>query len=59
MYQDRVAADPLVRRLSGRSIQLVSGIWGVAMRVLIAGDCGYIGPVVIRFLLAAEREVGG
>ena len=33
--------------------------WGVTMRVLVAGDRGYIGAVLVPFLRAAGHEVDG
>src|SRR5690349_18474088 len=36
------------------------GVWGgLAMRVMVAGDRGYIGAVLVPFLRAAGHEVSG
>ena len=45
-------------RIAAR-VQLVSEIWGSAMRVLVAGDRGYIGAVLVPFLRAAGHQVDG
>ena len=40
-------------------IQIPIQIWGLAMRVLVAGDRGYIGAVLVPFLRAAGHQVDG
>ena len=42
-----------------RISKLLSKIWGLAMRVLVAGDRGYIGAVLVPFLRAAGHQVDG
>jgi len=40
-------------------VQLIFKVWGFAMRVLVAGDRGYIGAVLVPFLRAAGHQVDG
>jgi nucleoside-diphosphate-sugar epimerase len=37
----------------------MSTTWGQAMRVLVAGDRGYIGAVLVPFMRMAGHDVGG
>ena len=42
-----------------RAIELIYRLWGVVMRVLVAGDRGYIGAVLVPLLDSAGHEVDG
>ncbi len=59
MYQDRAVDDLLDTGWLCRPSKLMSTTWGQAMRVLVAGDRGYIGAVLVPFLRAAGHDVGG
>ena len=59
-YQDLMVADPVSRGWKFRSaVELSCRTWGRGMRVLVAGDRGYIGAVLVPFLRAAGHEVDG
>ena len=47
------------RIVLGRNIKLIARLWGVVMRVLVAGDRGYIGAVLVPLLSAAGHDVDG
>ena len=55
----------VLRSYGGRAVvpphisKFLSKIWGLAMRVLVAGDRGYIGAVIVPFLRAAGHQVDG
>ena len=42
-----------------RISKFLSEIWGLTMRVLVAGDRGYIGAVLVPFLRGAGHQVDG
>src|SRR5215471_15260994 len=51
--------DPMVYGVVGPQSDAMSRIWGYRVRVLVAGDRGYIGTVLVPFLRAAEHQVDG
>ena len=60
MYQDRAVAGLLKSRAAvwppgPTRLQ----VWGLTMRVLVAGDRGYIGAVLVPFLRAAGHQADG
>jgi nucleoside-diphosphate-sugar epimerase len=57
LYQFAPAAVPVVAG-ADRPLLFVSNL-GVVVRVLVAGDRGYIGAVLVPFLRAAGHEVDG
>src|SRR5690348_7484915 len=60
MYQDGAIAVPMVWSGHPAALSNSSGRpGGLAMRVLVAGDRGYIGAVLVPFLRAAGHQVDG
>src|SRR6266849_3907324 len=59
MYQDPAVAGPLSGLPSAARVQPTPESEGLAMRVLVAGDRGYIGAVLVPYLRAAGHEVDG
>jgi len=60
MYQDRGVAGPMLRAVAWLPVRNTSAeSEGLAMRVLVAGDRGHIGAVLVPVLRAAGHEVGG
>src|SRR5215468_5575897 len=51
--------DPMVYGVVGPQSDAMSRIWGYRVRVLVAGDRGYIGTVLVPFLRAAGHQVDG
>jgi nucleoside-diphosphate-sugar epimerase len=62
MYQDHTVAAPMLAETGYTATRLQSRIRTVrelTMRVLVAGDRGYIGAVMVPFLRRAGHEVDG
>jgi hypothetical protein len=60
MYQNRTLTGQLFRGCAYRHpVQLVIKFWRAGVRVLVSGDRGYIGAVLVPLLRAAGHEVHG
>ena len=58
MYQNRAAADPVALQAC-TTLDWSAKLGVMAMRVLVAGDRGYIGAIMVPFLRAAGHQVSG
>src|SRR5215831_7139082 len=60
MYQGGAVGDLMTCGVVRPQFDAMSKIWGYpAVRVLVAGDRGYIGAVMVPFLRAAGHHVDG
>src|SRR5215471_16389868 len=60
MYQGGAVGDPMAYGVVQPQFDAMSRIWGYpAVRVLVAGDRGYIGAVLVPFLRGAGHHVDG